>query len=611
MLSVGEPGEGGWLYLGDVPYKQDAVYEGEGWITSSGENSEEKEEEKARYGEDKGDSDTTSLKASLNEAALTAVAPCGGPIAMLSPPPYLVWIFSQGGRLISDFAPATTTSIVAMGWTYQERLLTVALDGTLVLRTMQGDVVAEEHLFESLPGGRDPVLVDRAEVYSDGAVAMLTDGQLLVACKTAFHEDGQLAHNTPNRHMSMYSIPWRRGLAAVTAMVVREPTKFQPGGEIEVVIAMDDCAVVAVGRKGIKSRLVDLPPDTPAIQLAVSSNGKFLALFTSGGMLAVTGSDFRTKVLDFDTSTQTPPTQLVWCGEDCVILHWPGLGVLLVGPYGDWGRIQYPASNPLLLFPELDCCRVLTENGGLQLLRRVPPAIAAVASIGSTDPAAMLVDMVEASVDGDHKADESIRTMDPEQLTQAVMNCLSAACQEMENSHRQKQLLHAASHGKSFLRDFDSDIFVSSCREIRVLHTIRNRNGQGADLPLTYAEFKACGTHSLIIRLISRRMHLLAFSVCQYLQLPGAIKAMVVCDWVKCHLSSTDHKFISDLKLRNEICLRMDLCGRGVSYIDIIRVVIAANRSSLAVLLLESEPLACNQVVCICICLSYYVLMKL
>ncbi len=599
MLSVGEPGKGGWLYLGDVPYKQDTVYEGEGWITSSEENSGEKEE-KAGYGVDKGVSDTTttSWKVSLNEAVLMAVAPCGGPIAMLSPPPSHVWIFSQAGRLISDFAPTTTTTtIVALGWTYQERLLTVALDGSLILRTIQGDVLAEEHLFESLPGGRGPLLVDRAEVYSNGAAALLTDGQLLVANTTAFAEDGQLAQHTPNRRISMYNIPWRRGIATVTAMIVREPCKFQSGGEVEVVIATDDCAVVAVGRKGIKSRLVDPPPDTPAIRLAASSNGKFLALFTAGGMLAVMGSDFQTKVLDFDTSTQTPPTQLVWCGEDCVVLHWPGLGVLLVGPYGDWERIQYPGSTTLLLFPELDCCRVLTGKGGLQLLRRVPPAIAAVASIGSTDPAAMLVDMVEASVDGDPKADESIRTMAHEQLTQAVMSCLTAACQEMEDANRQKQLLRAVSHGKSFLQDFDSDIFVSACREIRVLHTIRNKDGRGANLPLTYPEFEACGADSLIARLTSRRMHLLAFSICQHLRLPGAVKAMVVRDWVKCCLASRDHELISDYKLRKDICLRMELCGRGLSYVDITRAAIAAGRRSLAIFLLEDEPLACNQVV--------------
>ncbi len=596
MLSVEEPGEGGWLYLGDVPYKQDTVYEGDGWITNSEENSAEKDEEKGGYGADKGDTDTIPWKVSLNDAVLKAVAPCGGPIALLSPSPYRVWIFSQAGRLISDFSPTTTTTIVALGWMYQEKLLTVALDGTLMIRTMYGHVVAEEHLFESLPGGQDPVLVDRAEVYSDGAVALLTDGQLLVASKTAFDEDGQLAHHTPNRSMSMYSIPWRRGKAAITAMVVREPLKFQSGGEVEVVIATDDCAVVAVGRNGVKSRLVDPPPDAPAIRLAASCNGKFLALFMAGGMLTVTGSDFQTKVLDFDTSTQTPPTQLVWCGEDCVVLHWSGLGILLVGPYGDWGRIQYPASTSLFLSPELDCCRVLTEKGGLKLLRRVPPTITAVASIGSTDPAAMLVDMVDASIDGDPKADESIRTMAPEQLTQAVMNCLSAACQEMEDATRQKQLLRAASHGKSFLQDFDSDIFVVACREIRVLHTIRNKDGRGADLPLTYPEYVACGADSLIARLTSRRMHLLGFSVCQHLQLHGAIKAMVVRDWVKCRLASPDHELLSDLKLRNDICLRMELCGRGLSYVDITRAAIAAGRRSLAVLLLEDEPLACNQV---------------
>ncbi len=598
MLSVGEPGKGAWLYLGDVPYKHDTVYEGEGWVTSSEENSGEKEHE-ARYGVDKEASDTTSWKVSLNEVVLMAVAPCGGPISMLSPPPSRVWIFSQAGRHISDFVPTTTAStIVGLGWTYQERIFTVALDGSLILRTIQGDVLAEEHLFESLPGGRSPLLVDRAEVYSGGAVALLTDGQLLVASTTAFNDEGQLVQHPPNRCMSICSIPWQGGMTTtVTAMVVREPCKFQSGGELEVVIATDDCSVVVVGRKGIKSRLVDPPPDDPAIRLAASPNGKFLALFTTGGLLAVMGSDFQTKVMDFDTSTQTPPTQLVWCGEDCVVLHWPGLGVLLVGPYGDWERIQYPGSTTLLLYPELDCCRVLTGKGALELLRRVPPAIAAVSSIGSTDPAAMLVDMVEASVDGDPKADESIRTMAHDQLTQAVMTCLRAAYHEMEDANRQKQLLRAVSHGKSFLQDFDANIFVSACLEIRVLHTIRNKDGRGADLPLTYPEFEVCGAESLISQLTSRRLHLLAFTICEHLRLSGAVKAMVVRDWVKCCLSSPGHELISDYKFHKDICSRMELCGRGLSYVDIARAAISAGRSSLAIFLLEDEPLACNQVI--------------
>ena len=42
--------------------------------------------------------------------------------------------------------------------------------------------------------------------------------------------------------------------------------------------------------------------------------------------------------MDFDTSSSQPPEQMVWCGEDSVVLHFGGMGVLMVGPYGDWTR---------------------------------------------------------------------------------------------------------------------------------------------------------------------------------------------------------------------------------------------------------------------------------
>lgn len=44
------------------------------------------------------------------------------------------------------------------------------------------------------------------------------------------------------------------------------------------------------------------------------------------------------QVMAFDTSAQEPPQQMVWCGQDCVLLHWHGLGVLMVGPGGDWAK---------------------------------------------------------------------------------------------------------------------------------------------------------------------------------------------------------------------------------------------------------------------------------
>ena len=60
-------------------------------------------------------------------------------------------------------------------------------------------------------------------------------------------------------------------------------------------------------------------------------------------------------VLEFDTKAGVAPLQIVWCGEDSVALHWRQLGLLMVGPFGDW--VKYSYDEPLVLVQEVDCCR--------------------------------------------------------------------------------------------------------------------------------------------------------------------------------------------------------------------------------------------------------------
>ena len=81
-------------------------------------------------------------------------------------------------------------------------------------------------------------------------------------------------------------------------------------------------------------------------RMAVAPNGRFLACFTASGILTVMSTSFTTKVLDFDTNTDSRPLSMGWCGEDAVALHWRHL-LLIVGPYGHWLRFSCERAPPI------------------------------------------------------------------------------------------------------------------------------------------------------------------------------------------------------------------------------------------------------------------------
>jgi len=253
---------------------------------------------------------------------------------------------------------------------------------------------------------------------------------------------------------------------------------------------------------------------SPIVQMVFSPNGRFLACFTLNQTLTVISTTFETKVLDFDTSEGSlgePPQQIVWCGNDSVVLYWRNLGVLLVGPYGDWLRFSYDNTststtettitqtginstttysgddhhyandanistnmediyhnNPnnnnttnnnnssdmatfLFLVGEMDCCRVISDQGVVELIQRVPPETASLLRIGSIEPSAMLVDAWDAFVKGSPSADEAARAIMKTTglIEEAIETCIDAASREFDLS-TQKRLLYAASYGMSF-----------------------------------------------------------------------------------------------------------------------------------------------------------------
>lgn len=71
----------------------------------------------------------------------------------------------------------------------------------------------------------------------------------------------------------------------------------------------------------------------PFRHICISSNGKFIALYTDDGKVWVISSDFQEKLSEYDSRVKTPPKDMQWCGNDSVVLAWDD-EVHVVGPKG-------------------------------------------------------------------------------------------------------------------------------------------------------------------------------------------------------------------------------------------------------------------------------------
>eukprot|EP00638_Chattonella_subsalsa_P017450 CAMPEP_0117825468 /NCGR_PEP_ID=MMETSP0949-20121206/5502_1 /TAXON_ID=44440 /ORGANISM="Chattonella subsalsa, Strain CCMP2191" /LENGTH=341 /DNA_ID=CAMNT_0005665461 /DNA_START=44 /DNA_END=1065 /DNA_ORIENTATION=- len=308
------------------------------------------------------------------DACIIAGAQYGGPVAVVRDESKLVQaeetltptlrIFSSSSQLLAEI-PWTYHGLVGMGWTDQECLCCGFVKGDVLVFDLHGNPINSLNVLADMAGLNLHTVLE-VRVWGDGIVALCDDMQIYGA--NGIH------------------------------------TKFPR----IYILGTKTNSVVVVDENGAEDQQLQGRLPSAITMMAVAPNGRFLACFTATGILTVMSTSFTTKVLDFDTSTANRPLALLWCGEDCVVLHWRGLGLLLVGPFGDW--VRFPYQESLALVPEADCCRVFTPHS-CELLQRVPASTEAISKIGSTDPAAMLYDAAEAFEDGDPKADEGLQEM--------------------------------------------------------------------------------------------------------------------------------------------------------------------------------------------------------
>lgn len=328
---------------------------------------------------------------------------------------------------------------------------------------------------------------------------------------------------------------------------------------------------------------------SPIVSMAFAPNGRFLACYTSNSVLTVVSTNFQSKVLEFDarSGSSSPPRSMGWCGEDSVVLHWKNLGVLMVGPYGDWLRFSYDDTDSghgsdqskvaevrngvgaeVYLVPEIDCCRVI-RSGSVEILQRVPPGTADLLRIGSIVPGALLLDASDAFDSGSSNADEAARSITQHDglLEEAILGCVEAAVGEFDIKI-QKRMLRAASYGLHFAckdehyRNVNAGCpspeavsFVNASRKLRVLNALRK---PATGFAMTSSQYDSVMPKGVVARLVIAGRASLAASISEYLKLGRRVtdyaRAMKAAAFVSSTTSLSDkNATMTDSQIAEEV----------------------------------------------------------
>lgn len=422
------------------------------------------------------------------------------------------------------------------------------------------------------------VQIQECHFWGNGVVSMTSDSQLLVAEGLSSTDVTQ----SPRKYKLRTGLSPQKGYTAMAIV----PPLLSRSGLLEVMLGTTDNSVIVVDEHEVEDQLLQDRIGAPITKMTVAPNGRFLACYRRDGILTVLSATFTTKVLDFDTKSMSRPLEITWCGEDAVVLLWRNTGVVMVGPYGDW--LNFPYDGSVHLVAEPDCCRIITSTS-CDMLQRVPAATEAIRRIGSTDPAALMYDAMEAFEEGDPKSDENIRSIAAaNQLGDAVQNCITAAAAEFHVT-RQQALLKAASYGKAFCADADPTEFVETARKLRVLNQVRKPE---IGLPLTVQQYNRLTPEVLVSRLTMRNHHLLALRICELLKLKNE---RVLVHWASEKVKRMASTPASDEEISNAIKNQLRRYGT-VSYLEVAASAYHMGRRRLATMILDLEQHAADQV---------------
>ncbi|KAL8661171.1 MAG: hypothetical protein Q9202_005828 [Teloschistes flavicans] len=501
------------------------------------------------------------------ESYLVAGAPYGGAIALFRDTDKFqtyrgtqaakssIDVYSYAGKLIRRIS-WDKGAIRGLGWSEDERLLVIADDGTVrCYNDLQGDFTQF-----SLGFGAEQHKVRACRFWPSGFVAILANNHVITVVSYAEPRSKLLAV-PPEGEIHSWAVI---------------PPAYTLSRSVEVLLAIGQ-TIYLVDSSDTEDRVL---PNGPFKHISVSPNGLYVTLYTDDGMVWVITSDFQNKIGEYESKAKTPPKDVQWCGNDAVMLAWED-EVHLIGPNG--ASLKYYFDGWVHLIPDLDGVRLIT-NDACEFLQKVPDCTEEVFKLGSNSSASVLLDAVEQLEKKSPKADENVRLI-RSNLPDAVGTCVQAAGQEF-NVHWQKQLLKAASLGKSILDLYSSDDFVDTCEALRMLNAVRDYR---IGLPISYDQYRRLTPEKLVRRLMDRHEYLLAIRLSEYLRLPTN---KVYVHWAsqKVRTSLDDEDTIC-----NTVVSKLDKKS-GISFEVVARAAYDEGRSHLATQILNHETRAGRQV---------------
>ncbi|XP_044284736.1 vacuolar protein sorting-associated protein 16 homolog isoform X1 [Varanus komodoensis] len=445
------------------------------------------------------------LKEDLRDC-LVAAAPYGGPIALLktrkekSPSSRpLLEIYSASGVLLASCL-WKNSAVVQLGWTASEDLLCIQEDGSVLVYTLfcefkrcfsLGNEVLQNHVLE-------------AKVFH-------TECGTGLAVLTGAHRFTMVMNTADLKIRRLPEVPGLQKPPSCWTVLSQDRV-----GVILLAVGpdlylLDSTACSPVTLPGLS------PLPGSCLQMAVSFNYRYLALFTETGYVWMGRSHLKEKLGEFSCEFRTPPKQMAWCTrprskQRALVLAWERR--LLVAGDGDQS-IQYPLDEDSYLVPELDGVRIFSRSSH-EFLHEIPEASQEIFKIASMAPGALLLEAQKEYEKESQKADEYLREIkDQKLLPEAVEQCIAAASHEHE-PQIQKALLRAASFGKCFIDKFSPEGFVDTCRKLRVLNAIRDYQ---IAIPLTFDQYRQLTTQVLLDRLVLRRLYPIAIKISEYLRL--------------------------------------------------------------------------------------------
>ncbi|KAJ0308950.1 hypothetical protein Brms1b_009331 [Colletotrichum noveboracense] len=494
-----------------------------------------------------------------DDTKLQAYRPKGGSAASNKPG---IDIYSYAGKLLHHIPwDQGSGAIKGLGWASlgggEERLLVVTADG--VVRVY--DLLGEFTQF-SLGNGADDFGVVSCRFYETGMVALLASNALISVTSYAEPRPRLLAQP-----------PEGQGQIHSWAVVAPDHTLSR---SVEVLLSIGE-TVYVVDAAEYEDRFLDIGPFS---HISVSPDGRLIALYTKTGKAHVISSDFQERMIEHDSESKIPPKYVAWCGSDALIA-WED-EVHIIG--ADNASAEFFYDGRVHVISEHDGARLIT-NDVCDFLERVPSATEQVfGTRAESSPASILLDAVGQLELQSPKADDYIQLIRAN-LTEAVDTCVNAAGREF-SVHWQKQLLKAASFGKSVLDIYNSDDFVDMCETLRVLNAVRFFE---VGLPLSFEQYQRLTPEGLLKRLVSRHEYLLALKVAAYLRLPTD---RIYVHWAcaKVRSGAEDDDTICRLVVER-------LAGKpGISFEEIARAAYDEGRSRLATELLNHEPRGGRQV---------------